>query len=160
VTIWDETADSTKELMFTALDYALENAQLSEQPFTPFSFARHEDGTATLTRFAVPVAADVPETLESARKYLETAAPGTTAITLAYDGYTTYEGQRTEAVFVEAHQLDLDRGLVLTQRYVRTEGEVQPLGAPMLQAELAPLVVRAGEAGEAGAVGDAFAPEG
>jgi hypothetical protein len=145
VTIWDETADSTKELVFTALDYALENAQLSDQPFTPFSFARREDGTATLTRFAVDPGADVPETLEAARDYLATAEPGTTAITLAYDGYTTYEGERTEAVFVEAHQLDLDRALVLAQRYVRTDGEVEPLGNPMLQAELDPLVVRVGE---------------
>jgi len=145
VTIWDETADSTKELVFTALDYALENAQLSDQPFTPFSFARREDGTATLTRFAVDPGTDVPETLEAARDYLATAEPGTTAITLAYDGYTTYEGERTEAVFVEAHQLDLDRALVLAQRYVRTAGEVEPLGNPMLQAELDPLVVRVGE---------------
>ena len=145
VTIWDQTTDSTKELVFTALDYALENAQLSEQPFTPFSFTRHEDGTATLTRFPVPPTADVPETLEAARKHLQTAPPGTTATTLAYDGYTTYEDQRTEAVFIEAHQLDLTRTLVLTQRYLRTEGEVQPLGAPMLQAELAPLVLRVGE---------------
>lgn len=145
MTIWDETADSTKELVFTALDYALENAQLSDQPFTPFSFARREDGTATLARFAVAPGADVPETLDAARDYLATAEPGTTAITLAYDGYTTYEGERTEAVFIEAHQVDLDRALVLAQRYVRTDGEVQPLGNPMLQAEVDPLVVRFGE---------------
>lgn len=145
MTIWDETADSTKELVFTALDYALENAQLSDQPFTPFSFARREDGTATLTRFAVDPGTDIPETLQAARDYLATAEPGTTAITLAYDGYTTYEGERTEAVFVEAHQLDLDRALVFAQRYVRTDGELEPLGNPMLQAELDPLVVRVGE---------------
>lgn len=145
MTIWDETADSTKELVFTALDYALENAQLSDQPFTPFSFARREDGTATLARFAVAPGADVPETLDAARDYLATAEPGTTAITLAYDGYTTYDGERTEAVFIEAHQVDLDRALVLAQRYVRTDGEVQPLGNPMLQAEVDPLVVRFGE---------------
>ncbi|MEY9933493.1 hypothetical protein ABH926_008148 [Catenulispora sp. GP43] len=145
MTIWDDTADSTKELMFTALDYALENAQLSDQPFTPFSFARHEDGTATLTRFAVPPGADVPETLEAARAHLETAEAGTTAITLSYDGYTTYEGERTEAVFVETHQLDLPRTLILAQRYLRDAGELQPLGDPMLQAETAPLVLRVGE---------------
>lgn len=145
MTIWDETADSTKELVFTALDYALENAQLSDQPFTPFSFARREDGTATLTRFAVDPGTDIPETLQAARDYLATAEPGTTAITLAYDGYTTYEGERTEAVFIEAHQLDLDRALVLAQRYVRTNGELEPLGNPMLQAELDPLVARVGE---------------
>ena len=141
MTIWDDTADSTKELMFTALDYALENAQLSDQPFTPFSFAQHEDGTATLTRFAVPPGADVPETLEAARDHLATADPSTTAITLAYDGYTTYEGKRTEAVFIEAHQLNLNRALVLAQRYLRTNGEVEPLGDPMLQAEVGPLAL-------------------
>ena len=141
MTIWDETTDSTKELVFTALDYALENAQLSDQPFTPFSFARREDGTATLTRFAVSPGADVPETIDAAREYLATVEAGTTAITLAYDGYTTYEGERTEAVFVEAHQLDLDRALILAQRYLRTDGELQPLGDPMLQAEVAPLVL-------------------
>jgi hypothetical protein len=141
VTIWDETTDSTKELVFTALDYALENAQLSDQPFTPFSFARREDGTATLTRFAVAPGTDVPETIDAAREYLATVEAGTMAITLAYDGYTTYEGQRTEAVFIEAHQLDLDRALILAQRYLRTDGELQPLGDPMLQAEVAPLAL-------------------
>ncbi|WP_194927335.1 hypothetical protein [Catenulispora pinisilvae] len=146
MTIWDETADDTKELVFTSLDYALENAQISEQPFTPFSFALHKDGTATLTRFTVDVATDVPETLEAAREHLQTAGPATVAITLAYDGYTTYEGQRTEAVFIEAHQLNLTRTLVLAQRYLRTTpGEVQPLGDPLLQAELAPLVLRVGD---------------
>lgn len=145
MTIWDEIADSTKELVFTALDYALENAQLSDQPFTPFSFARREDGTATPTRFAVAPGTDIPETLEAARDHLATAEPGTTAITLAYDGYTTYEGERTEAVFIEAHQLDLDRALVLAQRYMRTDGEVEPLGNPMLQAEVDPLVAQVSE---------------
>ena len=145
MTIWDETTDSTKELVFTALDYALENAGLSDQPFTPFSFARREDGTATLTRFAVAPGADVPETLDAAREHLQTAEPGTTAITLAYDGYTTYEGLRTEAVFVEAHQIDLDRALIFAQRYLRTDGELEPLGDPMLQAEVAPLVLGFGE---------------
>ena len=146
MTIWDETADDTKELVFTSLDYALENAQISEQPFTPFSFALHKDGTATLTRFPADVATDVPETLEAAREHLQTADPTTVAITLAYDGYTTYEGQRTEAVFIEAHQLNLTRTLVLAQRYLRTTpGEVQPLGDPLLQAELPPLVLRVGD---------------
>lgn len=148
MTIWDETADSTKELVFTALDYALENAQQSEQPFTPFSFARREDGTATLTRFTVDPTTDIPETLDAAREHLQTADPGTTAVTLAYDGYTTYEGQRTEAVFIEAHQLGLERALVLAQRYLRADGEVQALGDPLLQAEVAPLVVRVVESGE------------
>ncbi|MBS2534892.1 hypothetical protein KGQ20_19155 [Catenulispora sp. NF23] len=146
MTIWDDTADSTKELMFTALDYALENAQLSDQPFTPFSFARQADGTATLTRFAVAPGADVPETLEAAREHLASAEPGITAIALAYDGYTTYEGDRTEAVFVETHQLDLPRTLVLAQRYLRKDGEVHPLGNPMLQAEIEPLVLDLREA--------------
>lgn len=146
MTIWDETTDSTKELVFTALDYALENAQISEEPFTPFSFARHEDGTTTLSRFAVGPTSDVPETIDAAREYLQTAEPTTTAVTLAYDGYTTYEGTRTEAVFVEAHQLGLPRAIVLTQRYLRTDGEIEALGNPMLQAELEPLVLRVGEA--------------
>jgi hypothetical protein len=145
VTIWDHTTDSTKELIFTALDYALENAQLSDQPFTPFSFARHTDGTATLTRFPVAPTADVPETLDTARTHLQTPNPSITAVTLAYDGYTTYEGHRTEAVFVEAHQLNLPRAIVLAQRYLRTaNGEVEALGNPMLQAEVEPLVARAG----------------
>ena len=142
MTIWDETTDSTKELVFTALDYALENAQLSDQPFTPFSFARRNDGTATLTRFPAAPGTDLPETINAAREHLETAEPGTTAITLAYDGYTTYEGHRTEAVFIEAHQLNLTHALVLAQRYLRTPTDLHPLGPPMLQAELPPLVLR------------------
>lgn len=142
MTIWDDTADSTKELMFTSLDYALENAQLSDQPFTPFSFARHPDGTATLTRFPTPPGADIPETLEAARAHLAQTDPGTTALTLAYDGYTTYEGERTEAVFIETHQLNLPRTLVLAQRYLRQAGDIHPLGNPLLQAEVDPLVPR------------------
>jgi hypothetical protein len=129
--------------MFTSLDYALENAQLSDQPFTPFSFARHPDGTATLTRFPAPPGADIPETLEAARDHLAQTQPGTTALTLAYDGYTTYEGQRTEAVFIETHQTNLPRTLVLAQRYLRQAGNVHPLGTPLLQAEVEPLATRA-----------------
>jgi hypothetical protein len=108
-------------------------------PATPPN-TRYNAWLAALKRFPVAPGTGMPRNPRRSREYLETAEQGTTAITLAYDGFTTYEGQHTDAVFIEAHHLNLDR-TVIAQRYVRTNGGVESLGDPMLQAEVAPLAL-------------------
>ncbi|MFJ7496871.1 hypothetical protein ACIQZB_38150 [Streptomyces sp. NPDC097727] len=138
VRVWDEMSDSTKDLLFAALDYAVENAGISEYGFTPFSIRGKSDGTRGLTRFVA--GDDLAESVRAGRKALEVVPEGTVAVTLAWDGYTTYEGQRTEAVFVEAHEISLAKSVLLAQRYLRVDGKVETLGNPIVQGETDPLV--------------------
>ncbi|MGW7824712.1 hypothetical protein ACWGLF_43195 [Streptomyces puniciscabiei] len=138
MTVWDEMSDSAMDLLFAALDYAVENAEISEYGFTPFSFRDNGDGTRGLTRFVAD--GDLAESVRAGREALGVAPEGTVAVTLAWDGYMTCEGKRTEAVFVEAHEIGMPKSVVLGQRYLRVDGKVQTLGKPILQGETDPLV--------------------
>jgi len=126
-----------KDLLFMSLDHGVDNAEISEEGFIPFSMRGRSDGRGELTRF---VAEDLPESVQAGRKALENVPEGTVSVTLVWDGYATYEGQRTEAVFVEAHEIGLAKSVVLAQRYLRVDGKVQTLGNPILQGETDPLV--------------------
>lgn len=137
VAVWDEMSKLTKDLLFMSLDHAVDNAEISEEGFIPFSMRGRSDGRGELTRL---VADDLPESVQAGRKMLETVPEGTVAVTLAWDGYATLDGQRTEAVFVEAHEIGLPKSVVLAQRYLRVDGKVQTLGNPILQGETDPLV--------------------
>ncbi|MEV4534830.1 hypothetical protein AB0J82_13470 [Asanoa sp. NPDC049518] len=132
--VWDEMSEASKDLLFAALDYALENAAIAPEGFVPFAFLDRADGTRGLTRF---VAGE--DSVGAGRAALATVPTGTTAVALAWDGYLRVDGDRVEAVFVEAHQVGLARSVLLSQRYARTDDTVEPVGNPTVQAETDPL---------------------
>jgi len=137
MTVWEEMSDDSKDLLFISLNHALNNAETSEEGFIPFALRGTGAGRGELTRF---VAGDLPVGIEAGRKMLATVPEGTLAVTLAWDGYVTYEDRRTEAVFVEVHESGLPKSLVVVQRYLRADGKVQRLGDPFQYGETDPLV--------------------
>jgi hypothetical protein len=136
MTVLDDLSESTTDLLFAALDYAMENAALAPQGFVPFALLQRSD-TRGLSRFVSD--GDLTDSVRAGRAALATVPAGTTAVALAWDGYLTMDGNRSEAVFVEAHELGMPKSVLLGQRYARSDATVQPVGNPIFQAETEPL---------------------
>ena len=139
MTAFDDISPTSVDLIFTALDYAVENAGISEEGFTPFAFFDSPRGRS-LTRFVSGDGANLAECLAAGRKALRVVESDVTCVALAWDGYFTHEGRRSEAVFVEGYELGHDKGVLLAQRYTRTGGGLAAEGNPVLTGEPVPLV--------------------
>lgn len=98
------------EVAFAALDHAIDSVK-DGGPLIPFVIAESEEGR-DLTRFA-------SETLEEghaqARRHAGSSAANRVAV--AYDGYLTVEGERSDAVFVEAQERGAELSVIFAQRY-------------------------------------------
>ncbi|GIE76143.1 hypothetical protein Aph02nite_20930 [Actinoplanes philippinensis] len=136
---FDDISRASEDLIFAALDYAVENAGISPGGFTPFVFS---DGAAGrgLTRYVSGDGSNLQECQDAARAALQTVDAGVTCVALAWDGYYTHQGERSEAVFVEGYELGQEHGLLLAQRYTRDGGAVRPVGNPALIGRPTPLV--------------------
>ncbi|MFG1994183.1 hypothetical protein ACGFJ7_29845 [Actinoplanes sp. NPDC048988] len=139
MTVLDEMSPASADLIFAALDYAVENAGLSDEGFTPFAFSDSPKGRG-LTRFLAGQGANLQECLAAGRTALRVVEHDVTCVALAWDGYYTHEGRRSEAVFVEGYQIGHDRGVLLAQRYTRHDGALSMEGNPVLIDEPVPLV--------------------
>ncbi|MBN6052235.1 hypothetical protein JYK22_09850, partial [Nonomuraea sp. RK-328] len=122
------------ELAGDALDHALSSAQGSAEGFSPFSMVLQRDGARELTRFIA-----VPD-LAMARSSVAATDPAAVCVALAWDGCLTIDGERAEAVFVEAYELGRPAGARIAQRYERRGDTLNRAGAPILRAEPEPLV--------------------
>jgi hypothetical protein len=139
MTALDDLHPASAELVFAALDYAVENARISEEGFTPFALFESPSGHS-LTRFVSGDGSNLAECLAAGREALRAVEPDVTCVALAWDGYYTHEGQRSEAVFVEAYEIGRVNGLLLVQRYAREAGGLAAQGNPRLIGEPEPLV--------------------
>jgi hypothetical protein len=103
-------SEELMELVFVALDHGIDSVTQGG-PLIPFALTETVDGRE-LTRFA-------PETLEAgqalAREHVRGAGADRAAI--AYDGYLTVEGDRSDAIFVEAQERGHGDSVVFAQRY-------------------------------------------
>ena len=88
-----------------ALDHAADSVIASGGPLTPFAITE-VDGERVLARFV----AELAEAQQHARRSVASSANALKAA-VAWDGYLTVGGERTDAVFVEASAAgDLSRG--------------------------------------------------
>ena len=103
-------SDALMELVFVALDHGIDSVT-EGGPLIPFALTETSDGR-DLTRFA-------PGTLEEgqalARDHVRAAGAERAAI--AYDGYLTVEGDRNDAIFVEAQERGQSDSVMFAQRY-------------------------------------------
>lgn len=99
------------DLVFAALDHGVESVA-EGGPLIPFAITETSEGRA-LARF-------VTETLEEgqvrAREHVGAAIDAERAA-IAYDGYLTVEGARSDAIFVEAQERGEGEAVVFAQRY-------------------------------------------
>ena len=107
-----------------ALDHAMESVVASGGPLVPFAVITRS-GETTLTRFP----GDLEQGQANARDLVRESGASVAAV--AWDGFLTAEGQRTDAVFAEAFEAGDQESVVLAQRYSvsgRFRKTVQPFG--------------------------------
>lgn len=108
------------EVVFAALDHGIESVR-DGGPVIPFVLAERAGGR-DLTRFAA-------ETLEEAHAQARQHAGSSDAdrVVVAYDGYLTVAGERSDAVFVEAQERGSESSVIFAQRY-RPGGRLRRFG--------------------------------
>ena len=98
------------ELVFVALDHGIESVA-DGGPLIPFAVMETADGRE-LVRFAA-------ETLEDghaqARQHVQSG--DALRVAIAHDGFLTVEGERSDAILVEAQERGQGTSLVFAQRY-------------------------------------------
>jgi hypothetical protein len=98
------------DLVFAALDHGVESVK-DGGPLIPFVVTDSAEGR-DLTRFA---AETLEEGQEQARRHASSS--GADRVAVAYDGYLTVEGARSDAVFVEAQERGTASSVLFAQRY-------------------------------------------
>lgn len=103
-------SDELIEFVFTALDYGTGTVEEGGS-LIPFVISETAKGLE-LTRF-------VSETLEEGRAQAKKHVSSSEAdrVAVVYDGYLTVEGERSDAVFVEAQERGTESSVIFAQRY-------------------------------------------
>lgn len=98
------------DVVFAALDHGIDSVR-DGGPLIPFVLAEDPEGRS-LTRFAA-------ETLEEGQAQAREHAGSSDAarIAIAFDGYLTVEGERSDAILVEAQERGTDSSVIFAQRY-------------------------------------------
>jgi hypothetical protein len=111
-------------LVFAAVDHAIESVAHSGGPLIAFALVAEGD-QVTLHRF-------VDETLEGgverAREFLREADANVTFVALAYDGYLTCDGVRTDAIYVAAQEAGKHNSDLFAQPYAMTDDGLAEIG--------------------------------
>jgi hypothetical protein len=104
-------ADDLIDFALFALDHAADSVLPSGGPLVPFALIE-KGGSRELVRFP----GDLTEGIEKARQTVRASEePHLAAV--AWDGYLTVEGTRTDAVYVEASKAGDGESLIFAQRY-------------------------------------------
>jgi hypothetical protein len=116
----DAVAAELMDFAVFALEHATNSVVDSGGPVIPFSMIEEledEGRNKRLTRF---VCDTLEEGVERARVQVRDSG-GLRRAAVAWDGYLTKDGQRTDAVFVEASEAGSYESVILAQRYIGNE---------------------------------------
>lgn len=111
-------SDELMDFGLFALDHATDSVLASGGPLVPFAVLE-VDGERALHRFPGDL-----ELGQQAARELVTSQEGMERAAVAWDGYLTVNGERTDAVFVEASEVGDPESVVLAQRY-RSSGRLK-----------------------------------
>jgi hypothetical protein len=103
------------------------------RPLVSFGLVESVSGQRSLKRI---LASTLEESLNHARSAV-TADSLASRVGVAWDGYLTAEGARTDAVYVEVSEHEADTSFVFAQRYARKgllKKKTSLIGRPMLVA--------------------------
>lgn len=104
-----------EDIAFLALDHGIESIKDGAEPLIPFVISEQPDGKRKLDRY---FADTLEESLARARRAVSELPSGTTAYALAHDGYITINGNKHDAILVEASERGRTRAVQLAQRYI------------------------------------------
>lgn len=107
-------SDALMNFALFALDHAADSVLDSGGPLIPFALLE-VNGERSLARFV----GDLEEGQRQARDAVN-STPSASMGAVAWDGYVTLDGERTDAVFVEASAAGDEASVILAQRYAQT----------------------------------------
>jgi hypothetical protein len=107
-----EMGEALATLAFMAPDHGIDSIR-EGGPLTPFVMHEDRDGQRHLNRF---VAETLEEGVGRAREFARDDVPAE-RIAVAWDGYLTVDGVRSDAIFVEAQETGETSSVILAQRY-------------------------------------------
>jgi hypothetical protein len=110
-----QPAEDLIDFALFALDHATDSVLPSGGPLVPFALIE-KGGNRELFRFP----GDLTEGIENARQSVR-ASERPYLAAVAWDGYLTVEGTRTDAVYVEAFKAGDTESLIFAQRYGRAD---------------------------------------
>ena len=105
------------DLIFEALDHAVQSVANTNGPLIPFAILESAAGERTLARFTTGRNAD--EARQHAQSHVAQAAD-CAKYAIASDGTITESGQRIPVVMVEAGEQDGEHGFSFVQRFAST----------------------------------------
>ena len=114
-----------QDMFLLALDHGYAMIQENGGPLTPFVMIQRTDGEKGIHRFATEMLEDG---LDEARAYVARERTSIGMYAIAWDGYATVDGERTDAVLVEAGQRGEEQGVLVCQRYRPLDDLSRPFG--------------------------------
>lgn len=121
------------ELISLTLDHGVSSVEEGDA-LIPFVLTE-AGGQREIHRFVdeQPQGISLEGSLDRARKYVETLPQEVDRYTLAYDGYVTVEGNKHDAILVEAREVATPIPLLFAQRYQpkRTLRKARKIGTPI-----------------------------
>lgn len=125
----DQLSGPVADLAFVALDHAAESIR-SGGPLIPF-VVTESGGERSIERC---VADTLEASLDQARQTAHSRLPACDRLAIAFDGFITFEGARTDAVYVHAFERGQSQGPQLALRYKRAGllRKNKPVGNPIM----------------------------
>jgi nucleotide-binding universal stress UspA family protein len=105
-------SDELIDLALFALDHGVESIKDAGGPLVAFAVTEGPDGR-NLVRFPTERVEEGPA---HAREHIR-GAGDPVRVAIAYDGYVTVEGERTDAILVEAQERGQPASVIMAQRY-------------------------------------------
>ncbi len=102
------------DLFIAALDHGFESIKDGSGPLVPFTMTVSSDGQRAIKRY---FSGNLEEDAKRAQASITAGMPDVAMYAIVWDGYVTIEGQRTDAILVEAGQASDPRGVQVCQRY-------------------------------------------
>ena len=132
----DEFAPSEEftDFFYQALDHGFGSIEGGGGPLVPFTMVVESSGQRQLTRFALE---RLEDGFEQAKASVTPSSP-LSMYAIVWDGFITLEGQKWDAILVEAGERRIQYGVLLCQRYVHVEkspsldGPCERIGNPAL----------------------------
>lgn len=109
-----DPSESFADLFFTAIDHGFRSIEDGSDPLIPFTLTVSTDGRRALQRYYT---GELQESVAQAQASITPDLPDVIMYAIAWDGYVTIDGERTDAIFVEAGEASDPRGVLFVQRY-------------------------------------------
>ena len=110
-----EPSEQFASFFFLAIDHAFASIEDEIGPLIPFVMFVDRAGDRTLQRF---VAEQLEEAVEQAHGFILENQSAWQMYALAWDGFITIEGKRTDGLFIEAGERGDSDAVLFCQRYV------------------------------------------